>query len=100
MRETKTNVICPKQGDVLSEHADSYAQEKKDKVEWNGTQQFLIYVDNVDVQNENRSTIKRNIANHPGMNNRPVEAAVLRRQSHPIIANLLIYHKEKHNTVR
>jgi hypothetical protein len=26
--------------------------------------------------------------NHPGMNNRPVEAAVLRRQSHPIITNL------------
>jgi hypothetical protein len=26
-------------------------------------------------------------ANHPGMNNRPVEAAVLRSQSHPIIAN-------------
>jgi hypothetical protein len=28
------------------------------------------------------------IANHPGMNSRPVEAAVLRRQSHPIIASL------------
>jgi hypothetical protein len=28
-----------------------------------------------------------NVVNHPGMNNRPVEAAVLRRQSHPIIAN-------------
>jgi hypothetical protein len=27
-------------------------------------------------------------ANYPGMNNRPVEAAVLRRQSHSIIANL------------
>jgi hypothetical protein len=25
---------------------------------------------------------------HPGMNNRPVEAAVLRHQSHPIITNL------------
>jgi hypothetical protein len=30
------------------------------------------------------------IANHTGMNNRPIEAAVLRRQSHPIIANLPI----------
>jgi hypothetical protein len=30
------------------------------------------------------------IANHLGMNNRPVEAAVLRRHSHPIIANLPI----------
>jgi hypothetical protein len=30
------------------------------------------------------------IANRPEMNNRPVEAAVLRRQSHPIIANLPI----------
>jgi hypothetical protein len=29
------------------------------------------------------------IGNHPGINNRPVEA-VLRRQSHPIIANLPI----------
>jgi hypothetical protein len=29
--------------------------------------------------------------NHPEMNNRPVEAAVLRRQSHPIIANLPVY---------
>jgi hypothetical protein len=28
------------------------------------------------------------IAYHPAMNNRPVEAAVLRRESHPIIANL------------
>jgi hypothetical protein len=28
------------------------------------------------------------IPNHPGMNNRPVQEAVLRRQSHPIIANL------------
>jgi hypothetical protein len=28
------------------------------------------------------------IANHPGINKRPVEAAVLRRQSHPIIVNL------------
>jgi hypothetical protein len=28
------------------------------------------------------------IANHPGMNSRPVEAAVLRRQSHTIIASL------------
>jgi hypothetical protein len=32
------------------------------------------------------------IANHPGMNNRPVETAVLRRQSYPIIANLPIYY--------
>jgi hypothetical protein len=30
------------------------------------------------------------IANHPGMNNGPVEVAVQRRQSHPIIANLPI----------
>jgi hypothetical protein len=28
------------------------------------------------------------IAYHPGMNNMPVETAVLRRQSHPIIASL------------
>jgi hypothetical protein len=28
------------------------------------------------------------IANNPGMSNRPVEAAVLRRQSHPIVTNL------------
>jgi hypothetical protein len=28
------------------------------------------------------------IANHPGMNNRPEQAAILRRQSHPIITNL------------
>jgi hypothetical protein len=27
------------------------------------------------------------IANHPGMNNIPVEATVLRRQSHPVLAN-------------
>jgi hypothetical protein len=32
------------------------------------------------------------ITNHPGMNERPVEAAVLRRQSHPIIANIPIQH--------
>jgi hypothetical protein len=30
------------------------------------------------------------IANHPGMNNRPIEDVVLRRQSHLIIANLTI----------
>jgi hypothetical protein len=28
------------------------------------------------------------IADHPGMNNRPVKSAVLRCQSHPIISNL------------
>jgi hypothetical protein len=28
------------------------------------------------------------ITNHPGMKNRPVEAADLRRQSHPIITNI------------
>jgi hypothetical protein len=27
------------------------------------------------------------IADHPGMNNKPAEAAVLRRQSHPIVTN-------------
>jgi hypothetical protein len=32
------------------------------------------------------------IANHPGMNKRPVEAGVVRRQSHPIIAKLPIYY--------
>jgi hypothetical protein len=31
---------------------------------------------------------KADIANHPGMNKSPVEAAVLRRQSRPIIASL------------
>jgi hypothetical protein len=31
-----------------------------------------------------------NILNHPGANNRPVEAAVLRRQSYPISASLPI----------
>jgi hypothetical protein len=31
------------------------------------------------------------IANHLGMNSRPVEAAVLRREFHPIIANLPIH---------
>jgi hypothetical protein len=30
------------------------------------------------------------IANHQGMNNTPVKAAVMRRQSHPITINLLI----------
>jgi hypothetical protein len=34
------------------------------------------------------------IANHPGMNNRPVEAAILKRQSHPIIASLPILQSE------
>jgi hypothetical protein len=29
--------------------------------------------------------------NHPGMNKRPIQAAVLRCQSHPIIAHLPIY---------
>jgi hypothetical protein len=37
------------------------------------------------------------IANQLGMNSRPVEAAVLRHQSHPIIANLPVYQSRMHN---
>jgi hypothetical protein len=37
------------------------------------------------------------IANHPGMNKRPVEAVVVRRQSHPIIAKLPIYYYDHHH---
>jgi hypothetical protein len=45
-------------------------------------------VDKFGVRPSRYHHIMLNIANHPEMNSRPVEAAVLRRQSHPIITNL------------
>jgi hypothetical protein len=68
---------------VLSQHSFILTEERHEKsVTMAGTVEEL--------KSEYRPSNGQH-RNHPGMNNRPVEAAVLRRQSYTIIANLPPY---------
>jgi hypothetical protein len=49
-------------------------------------QSALVDKSGVSLSQYHHTTVR--IVYHPGMSNRPTQAAVLRRQSHPIIANL------------
>jgi hypothetical protein len=66
---------------VLSQHSFVLTEERHEKsqspwpVQWKSLK-------------ASTALVMVHIADHQEMNNRPVEAAVLRRQSHTIIANL------------